>query len=205
MVGPHLQYLELYSDFFNEMIFLIKSGKKIHFFEGNHDLHIHNLFKKIIKKNNLTDSSLIFHRSPWTQSIDGKMYYFSHGDELEPGNLSYKVYKKILMSKPIEVLVTHVAPYSLIEAIGTKASELSKKRGRKTYNEEKNRARFRSGAIKKASGMFDFIIAGHSHIQENVELKSDIKIFTYINNGFLPEKKNFIFVNSNQIQFVSLI
>ena len=204
MVGPHPEYLEMYSDFFNELVTLIKAGKKIHFFEGNHDLHIHRLFKKILKSHNLMDSSLIFHRHPWTQTIDGKVYYFSHGDELEPGNVSYKIYKKLLMSKPIEILVSHVAPFSLIDAIGTKASEMSKKRGRRIYNEEKNRARFRSGAIKKASGIYDFIIAGHSHISENIELKSQAKAFTYVNNGFLPEKKSFIAVDSNHIQFISL-
>jgi UDP-2,3-diacylglucosamine hydrolase len=152
----------------------------------------------------LSDSSLIFHRNPWVQKIDGKVYYFSHGDELEPGNLSYKIYKKLLMSKPLEILVTHIAPFSLIDAIGTKASQMSKKRGRRIYNEEKNRANFRAGATKMASGMFDFIIAGHSHIDENIELKSNTKAFTYVNNGFLPERKKFVSVNSHQIQFISL-
>ncbi|MFZ4712993.1 MAG: UDP-2,3-diacylglucosamine diphosphatase [Bacteriovoracaceae bacterium] len=205
MVGPYPEYYQLYSEFFNELVELVRKGKVVHYFEGNHDLHIKNLFRQLLKKENLSEKLLVFHREPWTTNFQGKSYYFSHGDELEPGNYSYKIYKQVLMSKPIEFIIGHIAPYSLIEAIGTNASKLSKKNGKRSYNEDKNRSRFRQGATYHARGIYDFIVAGHSHIKENIELKSTDKAFHYINNGFFPEQKTFIQMEYNQVKFISLV
>ncbi len=205
MVGPHPEYFDIYPEFFTSLTNLVRKNKIVHYFEGNHDLHIKKLFLNLLKKENMSDKLLQFHSGPWTYAIHGKNYYFSHGDELEPGNYSYKIYKKILMSKPMELVISEVAPFKLVDYIGTNASKLSRSKGKRTYNEEKNRQKFRQGAIEKAHGQYEFIIAGHSHIQENIELKGREKSFRYVNNGFLPQSRSFISIDHHEVKFISLV
>lgn len=203
MVGPHKEYLNKYEKFFEGIEKLILEGKTIHFFEGNHDLHIKKLFKKFLHHRKLDLDKLVIHHKPIVQKIGDYQFYLTHGDELEPGNYSYKIYKKILMSKPLEILVT-VVPYQLVDYIGTNASAKSKERSRRYYNEEKNRAKFRRGSITFSKTGSDYIVAGHSHIKENIELRGPQKPFHYINNGFLPETKTFIYFDSKKINFINL-
>lgn len=196
MVGPHQEYMTLYQEFFSELKNLLDEGKVIHYFEGNHDLHIKKLFQKM-------PGSLKLHHSPLVIKFENKNYYLSHGDELEPGNYSYKVYKKVLLSKPLEFIATHV-PFHVVEKIGRKASKISKKRGKRIYNEEKNREKFRQGAIAMAKNGHQVIVAGHSHIKENIELKSSEGTFQYINNGFFPTTQEFLYMQGNKFEFISL-
>src|SRR5690606_2671583 len=49
MCGPHEEYLRKYQEIFSKMDELQKKGKKIFFFEGNHDVHLEKLFKKLWK------------------------------------------------------------------------------------------------------------------------------------------------------------
>lgn len=203
MVGPHLEYLVLYQDFFDELKNLLTQGKIVHYFEGNHDLHIKKLFHKISMDLSGAVGELKIHHVPLVLKFENKQYYLSHGDELEPGNYSYKIYKKLLLSKPLEFIATH-APFKIIEKIGTRASGLSKKRGKRIYNEEKNRTKFRQGAGQMAEGGYQVIIAGHSHIKENIELKTKLGTFHYYNNGFLPNSQEFLSMQGNKIEFVSL-
>lgn len=196
MVGPHQEYLSIYHEFFSELKKLLDSGKMIHYFEGNHDLHIKKLFKNI-------NGALKIHHHPVVLKYDNKNYYMSHGDELEPGNYSYKIYKQVLLSKPLELIATHV-PFHVVEKIGRRASKLSKKRGKRIYNEEKNRERFRQGAIAIAKNGHHFIVAGHSHIKENIELRSSEGTFQYVNNGFFPNTQEFLYMQGNKFEFICL-
>lgn len=196
MVGPHQEYLAVYHEFFEELKNLLDKGKSVHYFEGNHDLHIKKLFQKL-------NGNFNIHHSPLNLKFDNKNYYLSHGDELEPGNYPYKIYKKILMSHPLEFIASNV-PFHMVEKIGKKASSMSKKRGRRIYNEEKNRAKFRQGATQVAKNGHHFIIAGHSHIKENVELRTTEGTFQYVNNGFLPNTQEFLYMQGNKVEFISL-
>lgn len=203
MVGPHTEYISKYKDFFSGIEKLLREGKIIHFFEGNHDLHIKKLFFKFLRSRKLEPDKFQIHHQPILKKIGDVKFYFSHGDELEPGNYSYKLYKYLLMSKPTELLVT-AAPYRLVDMIGTKASQKSKERSRRYYNEDVNRAKFRQGSIWAAKNEIEYIIAGHSHIKDNVELRGPNKPFHYVNNGFFPETKSFIYYDSKKISFINL-
>ena len=44
MCGPHKEYLEKFGHIFDLIDNLIKKGKKVLFFEGNHDVHLAKLF-----------------------------------------------------------------------------------------------------------------------------------------------------------------
>jgi UDP-2,3-diacylglucosamine hydrolase len=76
MCGPHKAYFEKFSHLFDLLDQLKMAGKKVMFFEGNHDVHLENLFKM-----RWPQGEIVLSQTPWIWEIDGKMYYFSHGDE----------------------------------------------------------------------------------------------------------------------------
>ena len=77
-------------------------GIKIHFFPGNHDLWTFGYLEK--------ELGLIVHRKPLITSINGKMFYITHGDGLGPGNLKYKILKSIFKSPIAQWLFSKIHP-----------------------------------------------------------------------------------------------
>lgn len=197
MVGPHDEYLQLYPHLFEKMSELNQKGKKIYFFEGNHDVHLEKLFKKLWKK-----QEVYIGQDPLVETIDGKTYYFSHGDEHEYDNESYHKYIKFIRSKPLKFVADYLMPYSVIKFAGEKASQMSRKKGSKTYDPEKVKAKFRDGVIKTTNGKYDFVLGGHSHVQDHVLIPGTQT--TYLNNGYALRSKTFVMIENHTPRFVPL-
>ena len=180
MCGSHEEYLQLFEHHFEALKRLGSSGKKIYFFEGNHDVHLQSLFSKFFKKNEV----------------------ISHGDEHEIDNISYQRYIKIIRSSPLEFVANHLMPYKLLQLLGENASKLSRKKGSKSFNAESVRERFRKGVIENTHTETHFVLGGHSHVQDHFELPETSAI--YINNGYALKTKTFIHVEGHKAQFLSL-
>lgn len=197
MVGPHKAYLTGYNHLFARMTELHKSGKKIYFFEGNHDVHLERLFKKLWPHDEVKIT-----QEPVTETIEGKKYYFSHGDEHEVDNLSYHRYIKFIRSKPLKFVADYIMPYAVLNFFGERASKMSRKKGSRKFDVEGVRAKFRSGVQITTQGKFDFVLGGHSHVQDQYKLPDSETI--YLNNGYALKTGTFLLIDNHQPQFVSL-
>lgn len=197
MCGPHEEYLRSFKHLFSALTDLQASGKRIYFFEGNHDIHLEKLFKKLWKNNEVTIS-----QKPIIEEIDGRKYYFSHGDEHEVDNLSYQRYIGIIRSFPVKYLANHFIPLSLLEFFGKRASKMSRKKGSRKFDAEGVRNRFRSGVTKTTQGRFDFVLGGHSHVKDEFIIPGSNSI--YVNNGYALQSKSFILIEDHQVKFISL-
>ncbi|MFL5783092.1 MAG: UDP-2,3-diacylglucosamine diphosphatase [Bacteriovoracaceae bacterium] len=195
MCGPHEEYLKDFETIFHKIDALVKSGVKVHYFEGNHDVHLEKLFRKFWPKGEVRARQL-----PEIESWDGKSYYFSHGDEHEPHNDSYQRYKKLILSPPLRFVANHLMPYKILKFTGEKASAMSRKKGSKKFDVEKVRATFRQGVREVTKGEYDFVIGGHSHVQDKFIMEKSI----YLNNGYALKTKTFILIDNHQPRFVPL-
>lgn len=196
MCGPHDQYLDLYAHHFKEIDLLIKKNKKVYFFEGNHDVHLENLFKKFWPQ-----GGAILSQVPVVEKIDGKIYYFSHGDEHEIDNVSYQRYISFIRSAPLKFVANFLMPYSVLHYVGEYASKRSRKKGARIFNEDVVRKRFRNGVENLTTLNYDFIIGGHSHVKDLYVLPGTSSI--YLNNGYALNSKTFIYINNHQPEFVN--
>jgi len=195
MCGPHGIYLEQFQEIFNALDKLQANGVKIIYVEGNHDVHLKKLFEKKWKNNELllTQTHVLLD--------DGKnRYYLSHGDDHEVDNVSYQRYKKVIFSSPLRFVANYLLPYSLLEFIGRKASQKSRKKGSERFNAELVRARFREG-VSITNPQANFIIGGHSHVKDDYVLPSGA---IYLNNGYALKEQVFIYIDGQDYQFVSL-
>lgn len=195
MCGPHDVYLDQFKSVFSAIDELQKKGVKVIFIEGNHDVHLKKLFEKFWKKNEVTLTQNT------VELRDGEIrYYLSHGDDHEVDNHSYQRYKKIIFSTPLRFVANYLMPYAVLEYIGRRASKQSRKKGSRTFNAELVKTRFRQG-VEVTNPHADIIIGGHSHVKDEYRLKSGA---IYLNNGYAPREKEFIYIDGLNYEFVSL-
>lgn len=195
MCGPHSIYLEQFKRVFDAIDELQKKGVKIIFIEGNHDVHLKKLFEKKWKNNEV----LITQDAVELKDRDFH-YYLSHGDDHEVDNQAYQRYKKIIFSAPLRFVANYILPYSILEFIGRRASMKSRKRGSKTFDAELVKRRFRSG-VEINNPKANIIVGGHSHVKDEYVLNSGS---VYLNNGYAPRERSFIYINGKDYEFVSL-
>lgn len=206
MVGSHKEHLEKYPLFFEKVLAFLTAGKEVYFFEGNHDFHLNKVLDKLLLGKEKPKGNFHYIKGSLIKNYWGKKYYFSHGDDLEIGNWSYKIYKKIVRNPFSNLLANYVVPYKLVDDFGRKASAKSRKSNEKYFLDEEKiqlvKDSFREGAkilLKKKA--LNFIICGHSHIKDNYSVSSSCK---YINNGFIKNEETFLFIEENHPSFLSL-
>lgn len=195
MCGPHPIYLKQFHKVFTAIDGLQSRGVKVIFIEGNHEVHLKKLFEQKWKNNEilLTQNGLELKK-------DEVSYYLSHGDDHEVDNLSYQRYKKFIFSPPMRFVANYLLPYKLLEYIGRKASQKSRKKGSKKFDAEKVRLRFRSG-VSINNPPVNFILGGHSHVRDEFTLESGA---IYLNNGYALKERVFIYLDGRDYQFISL-
>jgi UDP-2,3-diacylglucosamine hydrolase len=196
LCGNHIEYLQKYNQVFLKLNELGKRNIHLIFFEGNHDLHFEELFKKYFYEIQLT----IF-KSPQIIQRDNKSFYLSHGDEIDLLDRVYQNYKKIISSKPLEYFAKKIMPYHVLEFLGKNASQISKEKGKKTFNLERQKKSIRDQLVNLNKSA-DFLICGHTHIKDQFALNEGRT--TYYNNGYFPQEKNFIYWDGESISFQSI-
>lgn len=201
MVGNYEQYPILFPDFFTQIVKFLNSGKKVYFIEGNHDFHIEEMLQMTISRLGGKLENFFYLKDFVILNVNNKNIMFTHGHEVDEKNESYKKWKKIYTSLKFKFLIEKILPFCLVLKLGAKASGDSKKRGRKTFNLEKYRDQYLDGARSILSNpKLDALVAGHTHISENISYNNK----TYINNGFAPETKSFIYIDEMGYHLINL-
>ena len=206
MIGCHREYLEKYQDFFKGIEHLMAKKITVHYFAGNHDFHLKSLFLLFFKNRNLDPSFFKYHEKGWRYEENGKKFYFSHGDDIEIGNLNYKIYKYFISSLLTKIVVDYIIPFKIIDSIGCRASASSRKINENYYSDKKSKEKiklkFRQAAEKEWSKQkYDCLICGHSHVKDFYKSSNN---FYYLNNGHLLESRTFIHVDNNGPSFINL-
>ncbi len=198
MVGCHDQYLNLYKSIFENLSQLALSGKKIYFLEGNHDFHLGELMSKFVLKYGL--GSAFFHSEEALQlTIRGRDVYLCHGDDIEIDNPKYKAYRTLIRSSQVQFLANKIVPYHVVELVGTVASSQSRKKNNMRYDLSDDkvisdiREKFRMSAkiVKSMNPDVELLLSGHSHVIDHFEQEG----FEYLNNGYFPKEKSFIYID----------
>lgn len=197
MCGPHDEYLRSFGHIFTLMDELQKKKKKVYFFEGNHDVHLEKLFKKLWPQD-----EILITQDPRVETLGSRKYYFSHGDEHEVDNLSYHRYIKFIRSRPLKFVADYLMPYAVLNFFGERASKMSRKKGSRKFDVEGVRKKFRSGVSETTNGQYDFVLGGHSHVKDRFQLPGSSSL--YLNNGYALQSRTFILIKDHVADFISL-
>ena len=196
-LGSQSGYIVKYSEFFKEIEKQIELGKKIVFFKGNHDFSYKSILDSFKKNQQI---HMDFYRWEKIDIINGKKYYFSHGDFLDYDNSSYRLYIKLISSWPI-LKIASIIPFNVLNTIGEWASKSSSYYGKKKFNYLEYKEKFRIGFKRIAKEYkVDTVVCGHTHIHEDFKCAGK----HYLNNGYPPRDNYFIYIDGVNDRLISL-
>lgn len=141
---------------------LTTKGVQVHYFEGNHDLHLAEIWEKELGAV-VHDSARYFDLAGWRVRVE-------HGDQMNPDDRGYLILREVLRSKTFAWLSKNL-PGESIQQIGDRMSRSSRK-----WTSSHMKARD-EGAIQKMirthaahaydEEPFDFLVSGHVHVRDD--------------------------------------
>ncbi|HAN00738.1 MAG TPA: UDP-2,3-diacylglucosamine hydrolase [Marinilabiliales bacterium] len=143
---------------------LTDAGIPIHFFTGNHDVWVFDYLPK--------ETGVVVHREPITQELKGKKFYIAHGDGLGPGDLNYKLLKRIFTSKTLQWLFSRLHPnFSLWLAHSwSNSSRDAKGIQAEGFNGEEKELIYLHAKKVLSKSYFDYMVFGHRHLMLDLPL-----------------------------------
>lgn len=161
-VGGH----EYFSNRFERTVQAIEKLKlnnvEIHYFEGNHDLHLTEFWQNSLGVH-VHSEARMFNFGSFRVRVE-------HGDQMNPDDTGYLVLRKVLRTSPVEWLAANL-PGKLIQKIGNSMSQSSRKWTSSTFkalNENSIRKMIRAHAVKVyLETPFDILITGHVHVRDD--------------------------------------
>jgi UDP-2,3-diacylglucosamine hydrolase len=143
----------------DEISYLKDRNIEVHYFEGNHDVHIDQFWKN--KGVKVWTGSKLFKLGDWKVVVE-------HGDFINPNDKVYLRYLEIIRKSPIRFLALNL-PGFFWDQIGSYASKKSRKISSKKreVNQDFLRELLRNFAKEKSKKYdFDYIITGHIHVKD---------------------------------------
>ncbi len=188
---------KVFVDRFEPILFEFKElralGVPIHYFEGNHDVHVDEYFEKEMGVQVYTRSQY-FLRDQYTLRIE-------HGDYINPDDKIYHKYLQIIRNPWVEE-IGHRVPGVVWDTLGQVASSLSRKKAwSKKPAPKKDRLRqllFDYTKNVYQENPFDFLITGHIHLLTDEMISINGKMVRTLNLGSWLDHPNALIFQSGQ-------
>jgi len=164
---------------------LKETGIRLIYLAGNHDFWLGDFLKNTI-------GFEIYHDF-FTDEINGKKIFVSHGDLYTKNDFRYKVYRRFIRLKMMKYLLSLLHP-NLCLAIVNKCSRTSRSRA----DDETTASKKEQGHIQKAqklSKSYDLIVFAHSHRPLQMTLGKCV----YINCGDWLTHNSFCYIDDENI------
>lgn len=176
-VADHRWFVERYRTIIEELERLKRAGVEIHYFEGNHDLHLRYFFADRL--------GFRVHEGPYTMELGGLTVRLEHGDEMDPDDRGYLFLRWFLRTPPVRFLIRNL-PGRLVARLGNRASRMSREYvvANKPVTNEKAIATIHAHARRVAQKQrFDLIVSGHVHVRDDSVLRHADRSFRSVNLG----------------------
>ncbi len=194
-VGDHFYFVKKFGPIVLEVKRLVSEGVEVHYFEGNHDLHLSRYFSG--------ELGVVVHMGPEYFYLGGQTIRVEHGDQSDPEDKGYRFLRWFLRTPPLKLL-SYRLPGSVVNAIGEKASVRSRAytSKSKTIDEITARRKLHEHAERAYTEMpFDLLIYGHVHIRDDYRAKG----FRAINLGTWLLEPGVLHVTEEEVQWVSIL
>lgn len=200
-ISDHLYFIEKFSDIVEQIDRAVQKGIEVHYFEGNHDLHLERYWERKV--------GVKVHKAPTYLEIGEKTVRVEHGDLIDPDDKGYLFLKSVLQTSAVKFMADNIHE-KLVSFIGENASKASRKytTHQKTTTEENSRTKHRKYAHKSyREREFDLMVSGHIHIKdeycfEDEEGKNKVKA---VNLGTWLKEPNMFCMNEKGEEFQLLV
>lgn len=197
-VADHDWFIERYRGIIDELRRLKEENVEIHYFEGNHDLHLKYFFSDRL--------GLRVHDGPYRLQLGRHRVRLEHGDEMDPDDRGYLFLRWFLRTPPVRILIRNL-PGALIARIGNRASRISRRyvTGTKSVTDADAVATIRGHAGRiAAADRFDLIISGHVHVRDDTCIRLPDREVRSVNLGSWFDAPCYFRIDENEARFHEL-
>jgi UDP-2,3-diacylglucosamine hydrolase len=149
-ISPNLTRLEQFTE----------NGIPVHLIVGNHDFWLGKRFTE--------ETGVHIYYEPVTINLNGKKFFLHHGDGLNERDRGYKILRSVLRNK------INIFLYRLLHPdLGISLARKSSRTSRSNHSENglsAEQSALRSYAMKQLSNGYDFVIMGHHHTPEQLNI-----------------------------------
>lgn len=197
-LADHRYFIDKFRDVVDAIVEVRDQGIEIHYFEGNHDLHLQRYWGD--------ELGLEVHADPIHVDIAGKALRLEHGDQMDPDDRGYRFLRWLLRTPPMRFLIHHL-PGNFVARLGERASATSR-----TYTSE-TKTIARDVAIDKirshaghrhAECPFDLIVSGHVHIRDDYTDETANGPYRSINLGTWLDRPVCLILDDSGVRLVEL-
>lgn len=177
-VGDHSYFVHSFAPIVEALRHLQVEGVEIHYFEGNHDLHLRKFWQEQV--------GFKVHGDSYHLTLAGWRLRLEHGDQMDPSDRGY-LFLRWLLRTPVMTWLAYHCPGGILAQIGKRASEQSRRYTSgpsKSQSDElaKEKMKVHACRVYKVKP-FDALIAGHMHVAEDREVKLPEGHFRLMNLG----------------------
>ena len=157
-LGAHSYFIKKYQPLIDHLKKFIAAGGEIHYFEGNHDLHLKKFWQD--------ELGVIVHNEPEYFHLDDEIVRVEHGDQMDPEDRSYIFLRWLLRTTMMERIILDL-PGFLVAWIGQIMSQTSRVYTNSLRDPQRILGVIHSHANKVFKvRAFQVIISGHVHLRD---------------------------------------
>ena len=197
-IHNHAYFVDKFPKIVNAIRVITSKGIEVHYFEGNHDLYLRKFWQQ--------DVGVKVHDGPEFFNLGSKKIRVEHGDLMNPDDKGYLFLKSLLHSAPVTLLAKSL-PGPMVKFIGERASKASRQytSTQKKMHEEKVKEFMHTYAEKVVEEkFFDYLITGHTHVEDYFEFAKDGEQVQAINLGSWFDQQKVLKLTDSGHEFVSL-
>jgi UDP-2,3-diacylglucosamine hydrolase len=165
---------------------MVRAGVPVHYFAGNHDFRLAGFLSEEV--------GIALHLDHWTTHIDGKRYYFHHGDGMAASDAAYRRLRSLFRNPVAQNLFGAVVHPDLAIELGRSTSDKGRRRHERAPEREPDPEEYRARARSILRSGQDVVAFGHSHMAEITRWEEGL----YLNPGAFVEDRRFAVVQDGE-------
>lgn len=157
-LGGHSYFIKKYQPLIDALKKFIFAGGEVHYFEGNHDLHLKKFWQD--------ELGVIVHHQPEYFHLQDEVVRIEHGDQMDPEDRGYIFLRWFLRTTIMTWIIMHL-PGFLVAWIGKLMSQTSRIYTNSLRDPQRILRVIHNHANKAFNeNAFQVIISGHVHLRD---------------------------------------
>lgn len=199
-VGAHDYFVDRFKAVVSAIDALVRAGVQVHYFEGNHDLHLTRFWRDHL--------GVSVHPESGEFEINGQTVRVEHGDLINPDDKGYLFLRGFLRSRVLTFLSLNL-PDRAVKAIGERASKASRNYTSNVKAKGKPQEQIRALIRAHAESQFrlrpfDLIITGHVHVTDDFSFPASGKEIRSVNLGSWFDGPKAFVIDAQGARFIEL-
>ena len=197
-VGEHEYFRDRFRPMVDKIAAIAKAGVEVHYFEGNHDLHLEGFWHSQL--------GVHVHRDQAYFDLAGQRVRVEHGDLINPDDKGY-LFLRWFLRTPVMTSLALNLPDRAVTAIGRRASDSSRKytSTAKSLPMDQIRECVRSHAKRVfRDEPFDLLISGHVHVKDDFTFDESGRKVRSVNLGSWYDLAKAFVLTETSAEFIDL-